>query len=205
MCLGPELILWDDLSKGRGTWDFGTCSVKSLYRAGTLTAAVRKVARYESDLVGVQEVRWDKGGTVRAGDCIFIHGKETKINWKQDFFVHHRTVSTVTESIEFVSDRMWYTGWFKKMDSISCVYISWTIQGMWKIYITYDRGGPKFSNTTGWMLKRRRNARCTAVADSVLINSRTQKILWTQKILCCIVAILLSTNAAARLCARRAL
>ena len=47
------------------------------------------------------------------------------------------------------------------------------------------------------MLKRRRNARCTAVADSVLMNSRTQKI-W-----CCIVAILLSTDAAARLCARR--
>jgi len=51
----------------------------------------------------------------------------------------------------------------------------------------------------GWMLKQRRNARCTAVADSVLMNSRTQKIL------CCIVAILLSTDAAARLCARRAL
>jgi len=51
----------------------------------------------------------------------------------------------------------------------------------------------------GWILKRRRNARCTAVADSVLMNSRKQKIL------CCIVAILLSTDAAARLCARRAL
>ena len=51
----------------------------------------------------------------------------------------------------------------------------------------------------GWILKRRRNARFTAVADSVLMNSRTQKIL------CCIVAILLSTDAAARLCARRAL
>jgi len=51
----------------------------------------------------------------------------------------------------------------------------------------------------GWMLKRRRNGRCTAVADSVLMNSRTQKIL------CRIVAILLSTDAAARLCARRAL
>ena len=49
------------------------------------------------------------------------------------------------------------------------------------------------------MLKRRRNARCTAVADSFLINSRTQNIL------CCIVVILLSNDAAARLCARRAL
>ena len=51
----------------------------------------------------------------------------------------------------------------------------------------------------GWRLKRRRNARCTAVADSVLMNSRRQKIL------CCIVAISFSTDAGARLCARRAL
>ena len=51
----------------------------------------------------------------------------------------------------------------------------------------------------GWMLKQRRNTCCTAVADSILMNSRTQKIL------CCIVAILFSTDAAARLCARRAL
>jgi len=50
----------------------------------------------------------------------------------------------------------------------------------------------------GWMLKRRRNARCTAVADRVLMRSRTQ-------ILCRIVAIFLSTDAAARLCATRAL
>ena len=39
----------------------------------------------------------------------------------------------------------------------------------------------------------------TAVADSFSMNSRTQKIL------CCIVAILLLTDAAARLCDRRAL
>ena len=50
-----------------------------------------------------------------------------------------------------------------------------------------------------WMLKRRRNASCTAVVDSVLMNSGTQKILR------CIVAILMSTDAAARLWARRAL
>ena len=51
----------------------------------------------------------------------------------------------------------------------------------------------------GWMLKRRRNACYTAVVDSVLMNSRTQKIL------CCKVAILHSTDAAVWLCARRAL
>ena len=43
---------------------------------------------------------------------------------------------------------IWSTGWLKKMDSVLYVYISWTIHGMWIIYITFERGGPKFSNTT---------------------------------------------------------
>jgi len=34
------------------------------------------------------------------------------------------------------------------MDAISYVYVSWTIHGMWMIYIMFERGGPKFSNTT---------------------------------------------------------
>jgi len=56
----------------------------------------------------VQEVRWDKGGTVRAGDFIFFIGKERKIiKWEKDFFVHHRLVSAVTR-IELVSDRVSY-------------------------------------------------------------------------------------------------
>ena len=47
------------------------------------------------------------------------------------------------------------TGWFKKMDSISYVYISWTMHGMWMIYITFERGGPKVSNTTARPLAHR--------------------------------------------------
>ena len=35
----------------------GTWNVRSLYRAGSLTAAVRELARYKLDIVGVQEVR----------------------------------------------------------------------------------------------------------------------------------------------------
>jgi hypothetical protein len=33
--------------------------------------------------------------------------KEPKINWEQDFFVHHRIVSAIKRT-EFVSDRMLY-------------------------------------------------------------------------------------------------
>jgi hypothetical protein len=36
--------------------------------------------------VGVQEVRWDKEGTVRAGDYNFLYGKGNKtISWEQGF------------------------------------------------------------------------------------------------------------------------
>jgi len=53
---------------------FGTWNVRSC-RVGSFTAADRELARYKLDLVGVQEVRWGKGGMVRAGDCNSVHGK----------------------------------------------------------------------------------------------------------------------------------
>jgi len=53
----------------------GAWEVMSLYRAGSLKAAARELARYKLDVVGVQEVRRDKGGTVRAGDYNFFYGK----------------------------------------------------------------------------------------------------------------------------------
>jgi len=52
---------------------FGTWNVWILYKSGSLTTVVRKLARYKLNLVSVQEVRWDKGGTVRAGDYIFSY------------------------------------------------------------------------------------------------------------------------------------
>jgi len=48
---------------------FDTWNVKNLYRAGSHTATSRESSRYKLDLVGVQEVRRDKGGTIRAADC----------------------------------------------------------------------------------------------------------------------------------------
>jgi len=50
-------------------------------------AAARELARYKLDLVGVQEVRWDKEGTVKAGNYSFSMGKEMKIiSLEQGFF-----------------------------------------------------------------------------------------------------------------------
>jgi hypothetical protein len=42
---------------------FGTWNVRSLYRVGFLMTVSRELARYKLDLVGVQEVRWEGGGT----------------------------------------------------------------------------------------------------------------------------------------------
>jgi len=53
----------------------GTWNIRSLYRAGSLKATARELGRYKLDVVGVQEVRWDKRGTVRAGDYDFFYGK----------------------------------------------------------------------------------------------------------------------------------
>jgi len=50
----------------------GMWNDRSFYRAGSIKAAARELARYILDVVGVQEVRWDKGGTVREGDYVFF-------------------------------------------------------------------------------------------------------------------------------------
>jgi hypothetical protein len=57
---------------------FGTWKVSSPYRVGSLTAAAKELARYKLDLVGVQEVSWDKEGTVKVGDYSFLYGKRNE-------------------------------------------------------------------------------------------------------------------------------
>jgi exonuclease III len=52
---------------------FGTWNVRSLYRSGSFKTVTRELGSM-LDLVGVQEVRWDKGGTERAEDYTFFYG-----------------------------------------------------------------------------------------------------------------------------------
>jgi hypothetical protein len=59
--------------------------------------------------VGVQEVRWEGGGTEPAGEHTFFYGKgiDNHELGTGFFFVHKRIISAV-KRVEFVSDRMSY-------------------------------------------------------------------------------------------------
>jgi hypothetical protein len=49
----------------------GTWNIRSLYRSGSLKTVSRELANF--NLVGVQEVRWDKGGTEPADYYTFLY------------------------------------------------------------------------------------------------------------------------------------
>jgi exonuclease III len=57
---------------------FDTWNVRSLYRAGLLMTVLSEMSEYKLDLVGVQEVRWDRDGTEPAGEYTFFCGKGNK-------------------------------------------------------------------------------------------------------------------------------
>jgi len=46
---------------------FGAWNVRILYRAVSLTTSAMELTRYKLDLVGVQQVRWDKGARKSRG------------------------------------------------------------------------------------------------------------------------------------------
>ena len=66
---------------------FGAWNVRRLYRAGSVTAAARELARYKLDLVDALEFRWDKCGSVRAGDNnFFLWKRKRKISFGNRIF-----------------------------------------------------------------------------------------------------------------------
>jgi hypothetical protein len=71
---------------------FGTWNVRSLYRSGSFKTVSGELAIYKLYLVGVQEVRWDKGGTEPAGDYALFYGNgNADHHLGTGFFVHKRS------------------------------------------------------------------------------------------------------------------
>jgi hypothetical protein len=51
---------------------FVTCNISGLYKAGSLITVSVELSKYKLDLVGLQEVRWDRGGTEPTSEYMFL-------------------------------------------------------------------------------------------------------------------------------------
>jgi hypothetical protein len=58
--------------------------------------------------VGVQEVRWDGGGTESAFEYTFSYGKGNENHELDTSFFTHKRIMSAVKRVEFVSDRMSY-------------------------------------------------------------------------------------------------
>jgi hypothetical protein len=54
--------------------------MRSLYMAGLLVTVSKELSKHKLYLVGVQEVRWEDGGTEPAREYTFFYGKENENN-----------------------------------------------------------------------------------------------------------------------------
>jgi exonuclease III len=56
---------------------FGTWNIRSLYRAGLLMTVAKEISKCKLDLVVVQEVRWDRGGTEPTGFTASVQNRNS--------------------------------------------------------------------------------------------------------------------------------
>jgi hypothetical protein len=85
----------------------GTWNVRSIYKIGSLLTVVRELGKYKIDLVCVQ-VRWEKGGTVRAEDYTFFYGQGNEDHQLRRGFLLCKKIVSAVRRVEFISDRLSY-------------------------------------------------------------------------------------------------
>jgi hypothetical protein len=81
---------------------FGTWSVIIYGAVG------EEISKYKLHLVGVQEIRWDRGGTEPAGKCTFFYGKGNGNHELSKGFLYLKRIISVVNRAEFVGDKMSY-------------------------------------------------------------------------------------------------
>jgi hypothetical protein len=67
---------------------FGTWNVRSLYRTGSLKTGTRELGECKLDLVGIEKVRWEKGGTEWAKDHTLFYGEGKEDHQSGTDFFH---------------------------------------------------------------------------------------------------------------------
>jgi hypothetical protein len=75
---------------------------------GSLMTDVKEISKYKLNLVGVQEVRWDRGGTEPAGQYQFFYGKVNEDHEIDAVFFSYKRESYQQLRGYIFSDRMSY-------------------------------------------------------------------------------------------------
>jgi hypothetical protein len=84
---------------------FGTWNITSLFRVGSLMTVLREL---KLDLLGVQEVKWEGGGTEPAKYIFFCGKRNENLELGTVFFFFNKRILSAIKRVEFLSDRLSY-------------------------------------------------------------------------------------------------